>query len=147
MDWAKSGFLCSGPACLCSTALDENFAGAKYFLSGFASTESGKNGVRFCIIPLPSSLSCLATTADCSCWLGGSFGRACDGEIEEPIASQVTGQVVGDDRAGGCCTGGGGGGSGGSGGGGGVEAREDDDCESNPDDLWRALLSFLRARA
>ena len=126
MDWAKSGFLCSGPACLCSTALDENFAGAKYFLSGFASTESGKNGVRFCIIPLPSSLSCLATTADCSCWLGGSFGRACDGEIEEPIASQVTGPVVGVDRTGGGCVG-----SGGSGGGVGcgVEAREE-----NPDD-------------
>ena len=154
MDWAKSGFLCSGPACLSSTALDENFAGAKYFLSGFASTEAGKNGVRFCIIPPPSgfvtSLSCLATTtAGCSCWVCCSFGEACDVEMEEPRASQVTGLAVGDDRAGGGCGGRGGGISGGTGGGvgggGGVEAREEDD--ENPDDLSRALLSFLLARA
>ena len=100
-------------------------------------------------------MSCLVTTtAGCSCWLCCSFGGACcgigSGWGKEPIASQVTGQVVGDDRAGGGCGGRGGGLSGGSGGGaggGGVEAREDDDCESNPDDLWRALLSFLRALA
>ena len=127
------GCLCSAWGCAKSgplsslTSGDDNFAGARHLASGF--------------------VICLETTTVCSCWLCCSFGGACDGKIEEPIASQVTGQVVGDDRAGGCCTGGGGGGSGGSGGGGGVEAREDDDCESNPDDLWRALLCFLRALA
>ena len=63
----------------------------------------------------------------------------------------MTGLAVGDDRAGGGCGGRGGGISGGSGvgvGGGGVEAREEEvDCDSYPDDLSRALLSFLLARA
>ena len=135
------GCLCSAWGCAKSgplsslTSGDENFAGARSLASGF--------------------VICLETTTVCSCWLCCSFGGACDGVVEEPIASQVTGLVVVVDRTGGGCCGGGGGGvgSGGSGGGvggGGVEAREEDDCESfseNPDDLWRALLCFLRALA
>ena len=86
--------------------------------------ESGENGA-----------TCLETTTVCSCWLCCSFGGACDGKIEEPIASQVTGPVVGVDRTGGGCCGGGGGGvgsggDGGCGGSGGVvspEAEDDDD--------------------